>query len=117
MQEALTNCARHSQASKIWITVNGGTGAIVLIVEDNGVGFDVPEARSRGLGLLGVEERVREIRWRDRDYLATLEGRCVALRDPYLHGCRVTTTRILAESRSPRRPRGYPPPLARNIGR
>ncbi|MBI4907858.1 MAG: sensor histidine kinase [Acidobacteria bacterium] len=61
VQEALTNCARHARASQIRITVHGGAGTIAVTVEDNGVGFDVPAARSRGLGLLGAEERVREL--------------------------------------------------------
>lgn len=60
-QEALTNCARHARASQIRITVHGGATAISLTVEDNGVGFDVPAASSRGLGLLGAGERVREL--------------------------------------------------------
>ncbi len=61
VQEALTNCARHARASQIRITVHGGATAIALTVEDNGVGFDVPSVGSRGLGLLGAEERVREL--------------------------------------------------------
>lgn len=61
VQEALTNCARHARASQIRITVHGGAMAIALTVEDNGVGFDIPSVGSRGLGLLGAEERVREL--------------------------------------------------------
>jgi signal transduction histidine kinase len=61
VQEALTNCARHAQASQIRMTVHGGASAITVTVQDNGVGFDVQTARSRGLGLLGAEERVREL--------------------------------------------------------
>jgi signal transduction histidine kinase len=61
VQEALTNCARHARASEIRITVHGGATAIALTVEDNGVGFDLRAAGSRGLGLLGAGERVREL--------------------------------------------------------
>lgn len=61
VQEALTNCARHARASLIRITVHGGATAIALTVEDNGVGYNVPADSSRGLGLLGAEERVREL--------------------------------------------------------
>ncbi len=61
VQEALTNCARHARASQIRITVHGGATAIALTLEDNGVGFDVQAVSSRGLGLLGAEERVREL--------------------------------------------------------
>lgn len=61
VQEALTNCARHARASQIRITVHGGATAIAVTLEDNGVGFDVQAVGSRGLGLLGAEERVREL--------------------------------------------------------
>jgi signal transduction histidine kinase len=61
VQEALTNCARHAKASEIRITIHGGASAIALAVEDNGVGFEVANARSSGLGLFGAEERVKEL--------------------------------------------------------
>lgn len=61
VQEALTNCARHASASQIRINVRGGPAAVSLIVEDNGVGFDVAGRRLGGLGLLGAEERAREL--------------------------------------------------------
>src|SRR5688572_15178630 len=61
VQEALTNCARHSAASKIRLGLCGGAGAVSVTVEDNGVGFDPKEGRGRGLGLLGLDERVREL--------------------------------------------------------
>jgi signal transduction histidine kinase len=61
LQEALTNCARHASATQIRINVHGGPAAVSLIVEDNGVGFDVTGRRMGGLGLLGAEERAREL--------------------------------------------------------
>jgi len=61
VQEALTNCARHSQARSILITVHDTADEILLTVADDGVGFP-PDARSAGgLGLLGISERVREL--------------------------------------------------------
>lgn len=62
VQEALTNCARHAQANHIWVWVKGTEGHIALTVEDDGVGFDTKAPRTSGLGLLGAEERVRELR-------------------------------------------------------
>ena len=59
VQEALTNCARHAKASKIRVTLHGGVGTMFLTIEDDGAGFDVQQARGRGLGLLGIEERIR----------------------------------------------------------
>jgi signal transduction histidine kinase len=61
VQEALTNAARHAKATSIRVTLHGGMNLLSLTVEDNGSGFDVKEARGRGLGLLNIEERVREL--------------------------------------------------------
>jgi len=59
VQEALNNCARHAQAHAVQVSVVGRQGKILLSVQDDGSGFD-PQ-RVRGLGLLGMEERVRHL--------------------------------------------------------
>jgi len=60
VQEALTNCSKHAQAHQIRINVYGGPESVRLSVQDDGVGF--PEgAAQRGLGLIGIEERVRAL--------------------------------------------------------
>jgi signal transduction histidine kinase len=59
VQEALTNCARHSQARQVRVHLTAGESRLALTVEDDGVGFDV--SRRRGFGLIGMEERVREL--------------------------------------------------------
>jgi signal transduction histidine kinase len=60
VQEALTNCARHAQAKRADISLRYEPGRIELVVTDDGIGLD--PAKSRGMGLLGIEERVRELR-------------------------------------------------------
>ncbi len=61
VQEALTNAARHAGAKSIRVTLHGGSDTLSLAVEDDGSGFDVQRVRGRGLGLLNIEERVREL--------------------------------------------------------
>ena len=61
VQEALTNCARHAHARNIRVSVHGRGDAVCVIVQDDGVGFDPKETAGRGLGLIGIEERVREL--------------------------------------------------------
>jgi len=58
IQEALTNVTRHSRATKVEVTVRHTGNAILLGVEDNGVGFQ-PQSLSgiRSLGLVGMRER------------------------------------------------------------
>jgi two-component system sensor histidine kinase UhpB len=62
VQEGLTNIAKHAQASRAEVSITqtadaSGAAQIRLTVTDNGVGLP-PEAHSRGLGLLGMQERV-----------------------------------------------------------
>jgi signal transduction histidine kinase len=63
-QEALTNIARHAQASRAWIELKCVDGWVVLQIEDNGLGFDPAVAldggdKPAGWGLVGIQERVR----------------------------------------------------------
>jgi len=59
VQEALHNCSRHSQATMARIRVREEPGRLSLTVQDDGQGFDVEQ--SKGLGLLGIEERVTRL--------------------------------------------------------
>jgi PAS domain S-box-containing protein len=59
-QEALLNIRKHSGATEVRVQVHRESGGIRLVVEDTGDGFDLNQARkSGGLGLIGMEERVR----------------------------------------------------------
>src|SRR6059036_3586261 len=58
VQEALTNCARHAAAKTVRITMQGKNDAVSVSIQDDGVGFDTARART-GLGLIGIEERVK----------------------------------------------------------
>ena len=60
VQETLTNCARHSSASEVRVTVTGRDDMLIVEVSDDGVGIR-PEGRKSGLGLRGIEERVRDL--------------------------------------------------------
>jgi signal transduction histidine kinase len=57
VQEALNNAATHSGAKNAKVTVVRDADRIIVRVEDDGRGFD--PTRTRGMGLLGMEERVR----------------------------------------------------------
>ena len=66
VQEALTNVARHAQARAAHVRVSAEGDTCFVLVEDDGIGFDVADAeqpgRRRGLGLLGIRERVSQLR-------------------------------------------------------
>jgi two-component system, NarL family, sensor histidine kinase UhpB len=60
-QEALTNIVRHSRATRADVVLESHDGVFELLVSDNGIGFDVEDARSRptaSVGLFGMAERV-----------------------------------------------------------
>jgi two-component system sensor histidine kinase UhpB len=64
VQEALTNIAKYARARTIDLTLRRQEEEVTLILQDDGVGFDVLAARQRAqggksIGLLGMEERVR----------------------------------------------------------
>lgn len=57
-QEALTNIARHAQATAVETHLSKKDGFVNLTIADNGIGFDVEEAKSKNsLGLVGMRER------------------------------------------------------------
>lgn len=61
VQEALTNCARHAQASNIRIAVHGRDDVVSLSVQDDGVGIANSSPSPDGMGLIGIGERAREL--------------------------------------------------------
>jgi signal transduction histidine kinase len=58
-QEALHNVAKHAQATEVRVTLECRDGHMLLVVEDNGRGFDLSAPRNEhaGLGLVNMRER------------------------------------------------------------
>ena len=57
VQEALTNIAKHAQASHVRVTIAQTSEELRIEVQDDGTGFAV-EAQTAGFGLEGMRERV-----------------------------------------------------------
>jgi signal transduction histidine kinase len=64
-QEAVTNAFRHSQATEITVKLRGLPQSVVLVVTDNGRGFDVSDrdvtAGDGHWGIHGMKERAQTI--------------------------------------------------------
>jgi len=58
LQEALTNVAKHAQASQVRVGLHCDAETVSLSVEDDGKGFDEQSGMSAGIGLLGMRERI-----------------------------------------------------------
>jgi signal transduction histidine kinase len=58
-QEALTNVAKHARAENVDVILERRADQVLLIVEDDGVGFDpaMGESPGQGFGLVGMQER------------------------------------------------------------
>jgi len=66
VQEALTNIARHAEATSGFVRLTMDESSVIVTIEDDGVGFDVADVerpgKRRGLGLLSIRERVTGLR-------------------------------------------------------
>ncbi|MFN7999383.1 MAG: sensor histidine kinase [Bryobacteraceae bacterium] len=59
VQEALHNSVRHAGAQSVQVTVRQEDHRLLLLIEDDGTGFNPQQ--ERGLGLLGIQERVSHL--------------------------------------------------------
>lgn len=59
VQEALMNIVKHAQANKVFLNLTKKDGAVLLSIEDDGIGFDYDETMDRqgSLGILIMKER------------------------------------------------------------
>jgi NarL family two-component system sensor histidine kinase LiaS len=60
LQEALANVARHSQASKVTVTLKPEKDGVALIIDDNGIGYDAGQV-TKGIGLDSMKERLAAV--------------------------------------------------------
>lgn len=60
IQECIENVYKHSKAKKLSVVLKNEEDAVILIITDDGIGFDLSEAKKkeRHFGLLILEERV-----------------------------------------------------------
>ena len=59
VQEALHNCVKHSRASQVRVVMKRQPDQLAISIHDSGIGFDPKQ--EKGLGLLGITERVSQL--------------------------------------------------------
>ncbi|HXJ96566.1 MAG TPA: ATP-binding protein [Terriglobia bacterium] len=84
VQEALNNCARHSEAKTVRIRIRQEPDRLALSVQDDGQGFDA--SQSKGLGLLGIQERVASLGGECRIHSEPGNGTILAVELPWQNG-------------------------------
>ena len=77
VKEAISNAAKHSGATKLVLHIHRGEPGLVVIVEDNGKGFDPAQVSRERNGLANMIQRMSEV-----------GGRCRIISAPG-KGCRV----------------------------
>ncbi len=87
LQEALTNITRHAEAHKIHIDLvtqnkSPQRSDISLTIRDDGTGFDPNEGMGKGLGLIGIRERVNSLHGQFNLHHAEPTGSVLALNIP-----------------------------------
>jgi PAS domain S-box-containing protein len=88
VQEAVTNVARHARARRVRVDLARDGAALLLAIQDDGIGFDVAaaQARARGgqsLGILGMEERVSHLGGSLSIDSSSSEGTRICVRLPF----------------------------------
>jgi signal transduction histidine kinase len=82
VQEALHNCSRHSNATAVRIKVLQEPKLLRLSIQDNGRGFEVK--LTKGLGLLGIEERVTRLGGKLEIHSEKGSGTLIAIELPFI---------------------------------
>jgi len=104
VQEALTNTTRHAGARSVYVDVNCFGNWVQAIISDDGKGFEPGAEKRKGLGLLGMEERVRELGGTIRLISAPGRGTSVEIRLP----CPISAEDTKDENSDRGRPRDRP---------
>ena len=61
LQESLSNTLRHSKAHSVEVRLFEREGMIILIVSDDGIGFDIQDSKLGSYGLQNMHERALEV--------------------------------------------------------
>lgn len=82
VQEALTNVARHAEASKVTVDLDAKHGEVRLSIRDDGIGMDHGNPKGISLGIFGMQERSRMIGGELKIESSPADGTAIRLRIP-----------------------------------
>jgi PAS domain S-box-containing protein len=84
LQEALTNVAKHAEATLVTVSLSLQDGKITMMIEDNGKGMDENQkVKLDSYGLIGMRERVFLLNGELSHTSKSGEGTCVLVEIPY----------------------------------
>jgi signal transduction histidine kinase len=82
VQEALTNVARHAQATEVCVRLARDPDALIIRVSDDGVGLPPPVPGRKSYGVLGIRERAQTLGGSARVYSPPEGGTVVEISIP-----------------------------------
>jgi signal transduction histidine kinase len=87
VKEALNNAAKHSEASELFLRIHCevSRSQVVVVVEDNGKGFDAAAVGTEGNGLTNMQQRLAEMGGECRVFSVPGGGCRVEFRMPLTH--------------------------------
>lgn len=93
-RELMINVVKHAEASRMFVEVKGDPGTIEIVIEDDGIGFDVQKSPCRGtpdrsFGLFNVQQRVSHL------------GGTLHIRSEMGRGSRITLSVPLVDDTAP----------------
>lgn len=83
MQESLQNAIKHAEASLIKVKLEIGKQNIILVIQDNGKGFDTKLEQENSFGLIGMKERVEMLEGSLKIKSTRSHGTHVYIKIPY----------------------------------
>ncbi|HUP83597.1 MAG TPA: ATP-binding protein, partial [Candidatus Limnocylindria bacterium] len=87
VQEALHNIAKHAHATQVTVYVTQQHGSVVLLIADDGRGFDPHQRRPagdrNGMGLMSMQERAALVGGRIDIESAAGRGTSISVRVPW----------------------------------
>ena len=61
VQELITNVIRHAQTNEVFVQFSGAGSHLSIMVEDHGVGFNINDVKSNGIGIENLKSRVQSV--------------------------------------------------------
>ena len=89
-QEIFTNISRHARATRVSLEIKKEDDKILFLLNDNGIGFDTEQIKTRyapdkGLGLAAMEERIKMLSGRIEIFSREGRGTRIAFEIPVQH--------------------------------
>lgn len=85
VQEALQNAIRHAEASVVKVKLEVLRNDIILVIQDDGIGFDLTMKKDGSFGLIGMKERVEMLEGKLTIDTEPGKGTSIHIKIPYIN--------------------------------